>query len=50
MTDLISWIGDFLTLSLGTVGTTEITLGLVVAFGLVASVAIGTIKRMKGKG
>lgn len=49
MTDFVTWIGDILAMDLATIGTVDVTLGLVVAFVLVAGAAIGIAKRLKGR-
>ena len=49
MTDLVGWIGDFFTISFGTIGTTDITLGLMVSFSLVASLVLGIYHRVRSR-
>jgi len=50
MTDLAGWIGDFLTIEIATIGTTVVTLGLMVALSLIAGLALGVIRRVRGRG
>lgn len=49
MADFVTWVGDILTIDLATIGTVDVTLGLVVAFTLVAGAAIGIAKKLKGR-
>lgn len=50
MADLFTWISGFLTMDVATIGTTDITLGLMLALSLIAGVALSVIKKAKGRG
>ena len=49
MSDFIGWVGDVLTLDIATIGLVDVTLGLIVAFSLVAGTALTIAKRLKGR-
>lgn len=49
MADFVGWIGDFLELPIATIGTTSVTLGLMVAGGLISAFAVSVAKRLKGR-
>ena len=49
MTDLVGWLGDIFSMQLGTIGTTNITLGVVLAWSLVVFLAIGVFRRIRGR-
>lgn len=49
MADFVGWIGDVLTLSIATVGTVEVTLGLVIALTMITGAALGIAKRLRSK-
>lgn len=50
MTDLVTWITDLFGVSLGTIGTTDITLGIITAFSLVSGLVLTFFRRVKGRG
>jgi hypothetical protein len=50
MTDLVGWMGELFTVHLGTIGTTGITLGLILAWALVVFLVIGVFRRIRGRG
>jgi hypothetical protein len=50
MADLVGWMGDIFAVELGTIGTTAITLGLVLAWALVVFLVIGVFRRIRGRG
>ncbi len=50
MGDLIAWMSDLFSVNLGTVGTTQVTLGLILTFSLVSGLVIGLFRRIRGRG
>jgi hypothetical protein len=44
---ILSWISDVAGLSLGQVGGVDVTLGLIIAAGAVASLAVGFIRKVR---
>ena len=49
MADLVTWMTDLFGVSLGTVGTTNVTLGIILSFSLVAGLVISIYRRVKGR-
>ena len=49
MADLITLVSSVFALVLATIGTTDITLGLVAAGALIFGLAISTFKRVRGR-
>jgi hypothetical protein len=49
MADLVTWMTDLFAVELGTVGTTDVTLGLILSFSLVAGLVISIYRRTKGR-
>jgi hypothetical protein len=50
MTDLVGFINDILGVQLATIGTTNITLGLVAGWTLVIGVVMFLYRRVRGRG
>lgn len=50
MTTVITWITDVFGINLATVDTTDITLGLIAALGLVVGLALSVFRRVRGRG
>jgi hypothetical protein len=50
MADLFDWMEGFFGFTIATVGTTDITLGLMLAFSLIATLVLGIFKKGKGRG
>lgn len=50
MADLLTEVTGFMNLSLGTVGTTDITIGLIAVFALISGSAVSLFKRIRGRG
>lgn len=50
MTDLIGWMTAVFGVTLGTIGTTEITLGIVLAWALVVFLVLSVFRRVRGRG
>lgn len=48
--DMTGWATDVLTLQIGSIGTTAITLGAVMAFTLIIGAVLFLVKRVKGRG
>jgi len=49
MTEFVGWVSDLLALEIGTLGTTAVTLGYLIAAFLVAVMAFAVIRRIKGR-
>lgn len=49
MADFVTWIGTFMTLDIATIGTVEVTMGLMVALGLISTAALAVIRKVKGR-
>lgn len=49
MADIITQVSAVLGMTIGTLGATPITLGLVAAGAMVFSLALGVFKRVKGR-
>lgn len=49
MADLVSWIGDLFAMQFATIGTVDITLGLIVAYGLVTTLVLSVYKRTRSR-
>jgi hypothetical protein len=49
MADLVTWMTDLFAVELGTIGTTSVTLGLILAFSLVAGLVINIFRRVKSR-
>jgi len=49
MGDLVTWMSDLFAVNLGTVGTTTVTLGLILSFSLVAGLVVSIYGRVKGR-
>lgn len=49
MADLVTWMTDLFGVNLGTIGTTDVTLGLILAFSLVAGLVISIFRRVKSR-
>lgn len=50
MADLIAWMSDIFSVELGTIGTTTVTLGLILTLSLVAGLVINLFRRIRGRG
>ncbi|HUD44907.1 MAG TPA: hypothetical protein VMR41_05160 [Patescibacteria group bacterium] len=50
MTNLIGWITTILTLTVGTLDSVPVTLGMIVAGTLVLGIAFYAVKQLKGRG
>ena len=49
MADFVAWIGDILALSIATVGTVDVTLGLMLAGTLIFGFAANAIGKIKNR-
>lgn len=49
MADFFTWLSDFFSFEIAMIGTTSVTLGLILAFSLIASLALRTFKRVGGR-
>lgn len=50
MSDFAGWVGDVLSMELATVGTVNVTLGLVLVASLLFALGLGVFKRARGRG
>lgn len=50
MADLVTWMTSIFGVELGTIGTTTVTLGLILTFSLVAGLVISLFRRIRGRG
>ncbi len=50
MTDFITWMGDVLGMDIATVGTTTVTLGLILVYSLIAGLALSVWRKARGRG
>lgn len=50
MTDLFNQFTNIMNISLGQIGATDVTLGLVAVFSLVTSTVLGLFRRIRGRG
>lgn len=50
MTDILDFVSDLFALSFGTLGTTSVTLGLMLVFVLSVGVALYIYRRIRGRG
>lgn len=50
MAELFVWIEDFFSFTIATIGTTDVSLGLLTAFGLIASLVMGIRRKAAGRG
>jgi len=50
MVDALAWITSVLEMEIATIGTTVVTLGLLLAVGLIFGFAVGAFKRVRGRG
>lgn len=49
MADIVGWVGDVLELPIVTLGTVQVTAGLLVAGSMIFAFATGAIKRLRGR-
>lgn len=49
MADLFAWMSDFLSFEIAVIGTTSITLGLMLAFALVAGLVMRIWRKAGGR-
>lgn len=50
MADFVGWVGDVLALEIATIGTVTVTLGLIAAASLIFGLALGVVRKIKGRG
>jgi len=49
MVEFVGWIGDVLAVEIATVGTTVVTLGLVIALTMISGAALSIGKRLRSR-
>lgn len=49
MADAVTWITSVLSLQLATIGTVNVTLGMLAAVTLIFGLGVGAFRRMKGR-
>jgi len=50
MADAIGWIETVLGMGIATIGTVEVTLGLLLGVGLIFGLAVAAFKKVRGRG
>ena len=50
MVDAIGWITSVLEMEIATIGTVVVTLGLLLAVGLIFGLAVSAFKKIRGRG
>jgi len=50
MADAISWITSVLGMQIALIGTVSVTLGLLLAVGLIFGLAVSAFKKVRGRG